>query len=277
MHTSRVLKSDDFGFLINGEEGVIDDIFPDFSPYDRLGIVVNSDTGAIGASVLMTAAITRFYDFFRERLGNEDDRLRIYPEFYIFHVGKQNVEHGALDIWPPSNEIILQDEPEQILSAINERGITLLIVEDQELMPPIIMRESFNSATTRIKTALAFSPTGRVDDADIEVTNNTSIEEYVLMTIKEAKQYSGEEYGKVLNDWETAKDGGVLKQTFRFINVMEAICMLTRNTALTITTSKNIDTVVSSGPEDFVFSPHIHVDKFFEKTKTPGEGNIVIL
>ncbi|MCD2136449.1 hypothetical protein [Salinicoccus halitifaciens] len=269
MHTSRVLKSDDFGFAVNNQKGDIEDIFPGFSPADRLGIVVNSDTGAIGASILLTATITKFYDFYRHLLGNEDDKLRIYPEFYIFHVGKQNMEHGALDVWPPSNEVVLQDEPEQILSAINERGITRLIVEDQELMPPILMRESFNSAKVRIKTALAFSPEGRVDDHDIEVTNNASIEEYVLMTIKEAKQYSGKEYEKVLSAWQALRDGSNFKQTFRSIDVMDAICMLTRNTALTITTSKNIDTVVGSGPEDFVFSPHIHVDKALERRKQP--------
>jgi hypothetical protein len=80
------MNTNDFDFLINNERRSLEDLFPRFNKNDRIGIVVRRPGGSAGASALLMAAITRFYDFYRPQLGDEPDKLRIYPEYFIFHL-----------------------------------------------------------------------------------------------------------------------------------------------------------------------------------------------
>jgi hypothetical protein len=67
---------------------------------------------------------------------------------------------AQLDVWPPHKEVIVDDDAEQILEAINDRGITRLLVEDKPLTSGVFLRETLSSARNRIVSALAFSATG---------------------------------------------------------------------------------------------------------------------
>lgn len=128
MYSAKELTSASFSLTVNGEEASFCDVFPGFEERDRLGIVVRQPGGALGASALILATITAFYDFQRARGGD----FFIYPDYYIFHVGQSHGDHAMLDIWPRHKEVVVLDDPEGLLQAINDRAITRLLVEDIE-------------------------------------------------------------------------------------------------------------------------------------------------
>ena len=169
MHTARELSSPAFSIRVEGRAGVLDDVFPDFAERDRLGVVVRHPCGAIGASTLILAAVTAFYD--AQRAKGED--FFIYPDYFLFHVGARLGDHGMLDVWPAHKEVVVPDEPEELLRAINDRAVTRLLVEDRAPGEPRLERESLASARNRVATAVAYSPTGRLADADVLVPATT--------------------------------------------------------------------------------------------------------
>ena len=65
MHSTKELTSSAFMLLLDGRQVSIPDLFPGFDEYDRLGVVVHQPGGALGASVLILATITAFYDIQR--------------------------------------------------------------------------------------------------------------------------------------------------------------------------------------------------------------------
>ena len=127
MHTAAELTHTDFAFRVEGQPGSLADILPKFAEPDRVGAVVRQPCGVVGASVLILAAVTAFYDAQRAKGGE----FFIYPDYFLFHAGARLGDHGMLDIWPAHKEVVVPDEPEELLRAINDRGITRLLVEDR--------------------------------------------------------------------------------------------------------------------------------------------------
>lgn len=220
MHTSRLLKSDDFSFELQGKAASFDDVFPGFTVLDRIGVVVGRPGGSIGTSILYMAAITKFYDYYRSRLGNAPDKLRIYPDYYIFHVGMKHMDHYWMDIWPPHKEVIVENRPESILQAINDRGITRLIVEDVPAVPADFLRETISSANHRVKTILAYSFSGIVERAFIKAKGPAIIEKLIKDSLKRSENLTEEMY----MDYrlQALVDGGAA-ETFRPISLQEAV------------------------------------------------------
>jgi hypothetical protein len=159
MHSAEELRSSSFRIALDGGEVALTELFDGFGEQDRLGVVVRRPFGAVGASALITATVTAFYDIQRSR-GPD---FFIYPDYFLFHVGRPLGDHSMLDIWPRHKEVVVEDEPERILEAINDRAITRLVVEDGEPGgAPALERETLASARARIATCLAYSPSGRV-------------------------------------------------------------------------------------------------------------------
>jgi hypothetical protein len=175
MHSSRELRSSSFEVRVDGRPARLEDVFEGFGEHDRLGVVMSRPCGAVGASALITATITAFYDLHRAR-GPE---FFVYPDYYLFHVGRPLGDHARLDVWPRRKEVVVGEEPQAILEAIDDRGITRLVVEDGEVAESELDDEVVASARGRIKTCLAYSPAGRVADADVEIASNPVTEGYV--------------------------------------------------------------------------------------------------
>jgi hypothetical protein len=175
MHSSEELRSSSFGVTVAGREASLIDLFDAFDNADRLGVVVRSPCGGVGASALITATVTAFYDIQRSRGPN----FFIYPDYFLFHVGRPLGDHSMLDIWPSHKEIVVEDRAEGILEAINDRAISRLVVEDGQPDEPAFERESLASARERIATCLVYSPSGRVRDADVAIASNAVTEGYV--------------------------------------------------------------------------------------------------
>jgi hypothetical protein len=175
MHTSKELRRDSFAIELHGESASIDDVLIGFGGHDRLGLVVRDPCGAVGASNLLLAAVTAFYD--RQRARGEE--FFIYPDYFLFHVDRPLGDHSMLDVFPSHKEVVVPSDPEAILEAVNDRAITWLLVPEGEPGESQLAPEARASAHSRIVGAFAYSPTGRVAHGDVRIAGNDITEAYV--------------------------------------------------------------------------------------------------
>jgi hypothetical protein len=175
MHSSRELSSSSFEIEVGGVAAPLEELFEGFGEQDRLGVVLTRPCGAVGASALITATITAFYDIQRAR-GPD---FFIYPDYYLFHVGRPLGDHGRFDVWPRHKEVLVQADADRVLEAVNDRAVTRLVVEDGAAGKPPSDPAAVASARARVETCLAYSPSGRVQDPDVRIAGNTVTEGYV--------------------------------------------------------------------------------------------------
>jgi hypothetical protein len=222
MHSAGELSSPEFAIRVAGRPGALHDVFPGFAEHDRVGVVVRRPCGAIGASTLILAAITAFYDIQRSKA----DQFFIYPDYFLFHCGARLGEHGMLDIWPPHKEVVVADEPEEMLRAINDRGITRLLVDDRARDETALERESLASARNRIVTALTYSATGRVADADVLVAGNDVTESYVAAVLEQSTQIAPAAREELRVARHALYERGVPVESYRRLALEEALARL---------------------------------------------------
>jgi hypothetical protein len=208
MHTSRALRSDDFEITADGGPATVADLLPGFDEHARLGIVVREDGGAAGASTLILAAVTAFYD----RLRATESDFFAYPDYFAFHVGRDRGTLRMLDVYPGHKEPVIDDSADAVLEAINDRGVTHLLVPDRPPTPTHPARETQHSARRRIRAAIAYSPDGRTARADIDITAPPQAEAFVTAMLGHPRALAGA--------------GGRPRETFRRITVGQALGML---------------------------------------------------
>jgi hypothetical protein len=229
-----------FGFEVDGRPAGIEDVFEGFGEHDRLGLVMSRPCGAVGASALLTATITAFYDIHRAR----SDEFFAYPDYYLFHVGGPLGEHGRLDIWPRRKEVVVEADPDRILEAVDDRGITRLLVEDASrgLAPPDprgtwpasgdaaavrLADEAVASARSRIRTCLAYSAAGRVRDADVRVRSNPVSEGYVeTVLLERSKDIDPDVRRAILAARGELVEDGAPVESYRRAGLDEALALL---------------------------------------------------
>ncbi len=224
MHTAVELSSPTFGIRVGGRPGTLSDVLPDFVEQDRVGVVVRHPCGAVGASALILAAVTAFYDVQRSKSGE----FFIYPDYFLFHVGTPLGDHGMLDIWPSHKEVVVADEPEELLRAINDRGITRLLVEDRPAIgsESAFERESLASARNRIVSALAYSPSGRVADADVLLAGNDVTESYVAAVLERSTEVAPEVREEIALGRRALREDGVPVESYRRLTLTDALARL---------------------------------------------------
>ena len=222
MHTAQELSSSAFAIEVAGRSAAFHDIFVGFTERDRLGVVVREPCGATGASAMILAAVTAFYDIQREK----SEEFFIYPDYFLFEVGRRWGDHGMLDIWPSHKEVVVRDEPEELLRAINDRAITRLLVEDRAPREPTFERESLASARGRIITTLAYSWRGRVDQPEIIVKGNRVTESYVAAVLDRSAMIPRQARGKVAALRHDLRRNGVPVETYRHLTLEDALARL---------------------------------------------------
>jgi hypothetical protein len=170
MHTARQLEERLFSIAIEGRGASRAQLFGDYGPLSRFGVVVHEPYGAVGASYLLQLAITAFYDARPER---RDRSMPVYPDVFVFHVGGRLGDHADFDVYPPRKEVFVQDDPVAVLNAINDRGITHLAVPDRA--PERVQHEWKEPAQAidRIAAAWVYSPSGRVADSDVAISSTS--------------------------------------------------------------------------------------------------------
>lgn len=168
-----------FSLELDGEPGDLEDLFPDWNRHDRFGIVVDEPYGAVGASLLIQAAIALFYDVRPARRGQQ------YPETYVFQVGRPRGDHSAFDFYPPRKQVVVESAANSVLAAINDRAITRLAVPDGSPVPADVDWRELGAASDRISSVFAYSCSGRVTDPDILIAGTgPGIEDNTRMTLQ---------------------------------------------------------------------------------------------
>ncbi len=222
MHSSRELASSSFDIAVDGASARVGDVLPGFTESDRLGVVIRRPCGGVGASALVLAAITAFYDIQRGRSSD----FFIYPDYFVFHVGRPLGDHRRLDVWPPHKEVVVPEEPEEVLRAINDRGITRLIVEDGRPGPGEFAPETLASARRRILTALAYSANGCPRDPDVTIAGNTVTESYVNGVLERSEDVPPGERDRIAGARKRLVEDGRPVERYRRIALDEAIGLL---------------------------------------------------
>jgi hypothetical protein len=244
VHSARELRSSAFEIEVAGRVVGLTDLFQGFGENDRLGVIIRRPGGGLGASGLITAAITAFYDLQRAR-GPD---FFIYPDYYLFHVGEPFGDHSRLDIWPAHKEVVVPAEAQEVLRAVNDRAITRLVVEDGEPRDPELGAEELASARARLSSCLAYSPTGRVADADVRLSANAVVDGYVNTTLDpeqraadlrargadaradeiaaRADEIPPEQRNRIRHAREGLVEDGVPVETYRRIELDEALARL---------------------------------------------------
>jgi hypothetical protein len=219
MHTAEELSSPAFAVRVDGRTATLNDVLPGFGEHDRLGVVVRHPCGAVGASILILAAVTAFYD--AQRAKGAD--FFIYPDYFLFHVGTSRGDHGMLDVWPSHKEVVVADEPEALLRAINDRGITRLVVEDRAPAENEFERESLASAHNRILTALAYSPSGKVGDPAIEIAGSEVTESYVAAVLNDSAEVDPSIRREIAGGRRALRQNGRPVESYRRLTLSEAL------------------------------------------------------
>jgi hypothetical protein len=216
------LRSSAFEVSVDGADATLAGVFPDFVAADRLGIVVRRPCGVVGVSALVLCAVTAFYDVQRGR--GED--FFIYPDYFVFHVGRKLGSHNRFDIWPPHKEVVVADDPEELLRAINDRGVTRLVVEDGAPGEGAFAPETLASARARIATAVVYSPNGRTVDADVAIASNDVTENYVAGVLEQSRDVPAGERDRIAAARTHLRDGSRPVETYRRVDLDEALGLL---------------------------------------------------
>ena len=219
MHSSKELQSDLFAFTIDDCPATFAEVFPDFGARDRLGIVSRTAGGALGASALLMATITAFYD--RERARAE--HFFRYPDYFLFHCGPSVGPYGMLDIWPEHKEVT-STEPEALLCAINDRAVTHLLIEDTAAGVANFSRATLGSVSLR--AALAYAPDGRVRGGDIRVSGNEATERYVKAVIDALDPLPDDQRLALRARREALLENGAPVETYRRLTREQALALL---------------------------------------------------
>jgi hypothetical protein len=118
-----------------------------------------------------------------------------------------------LDVFPDHKEPVVTDEAETILRAINDRGVTHLLVPERDTTASAQLgRDTRHSAQRRVRAALAYSPNGRVADPDVAITAGPDAEQFVIAMLGHPRELPG--------------DDGLTRETFRRLSLEEALGML---------------------------------------------------
>lgn len=261
MHTAVQLTRDLFTINVDHQAASYDELLPDWSPLDRVGIVIHEAFGAVGASYLLQAATAAYYD---AREGRRDRSSLIYPDFYLFHVGGRHGDHMYFDVFPPRKQVFVDNHPIAILHAINDRGISRLVVPERSVDRVQLPYKEPAQALDRITSAWVYSPTGRVADGDVAISAtspraeaNTKLVLYAEQSYEERQQAIADNGPAVRPDdellrlppprdhevpldvrnriWEARSllldDAGRRTETYRRIDVRDALRMLHRGPA----------------------------------------------
>lgn len=186
MHVVSLLKTEMFDVAIDGRPASIAELFPDWHPHDRFGLVIDEAFGGIGATHLLQSAMMAYYDIKPSRRTTK----AVYPEIYAFHIGRGRGAHAPYDFWPARREVILRtSDHREILDAINDRGITRLAVPNRPLRDVVHRPKEEDAAFDRIASAFIYDATGIVADGDVVISGNDRRTEYnpsqVLRSIAE--------------------------------------------------------------------------------------------
>lgn len=203
MHLSRLLDTGAFGFSVAGATAGFDDVLPGFARNERVAIVCRTPGASHRAAGLLLAAVGRFYEIRRR----ESDDFYAYPDFYVIHAGRLHGYHGKIDVWPEHKEVVVAADPESVLSAINDRAVTRLLIEQAPPASGLFARETVAALRERLVTAYCFDPAGSPGADDVVVTPSEAAATAIRQSAESSRELVGDEAADRLVDAAAAPQG----------------------------------------------------------------------
>lgn len=163
MHTAQTLDVSMFAIAINGRAATRDALL-EWQLNDRMGVIVTTPLGGLGASLMMQLAITAYYDVKPSRRTERPT----YPELHLFHWGGRYGDFSNFDLRPNRKEIFVDTESD-LLTILNAHGITHLLVPDIVQRAVLHAYQEPEAAIDRIRHCFVYSPDGRPAGANVSI------------------------------------------------------------------------------------------------------------
>lgn len=223
MHSS-FLRGDDFVVRVNETAVSHQQWFQGFKNTERVGLVAPNGYDGVGAVNLVMAYVTAFYNTYRAAGGD----FFAYPDFYSFQSCEPVAMYSNFDIWPEHKNVAVAGGAVAMLDAINDRGITVLLVPDRKPANPIYFKAQLESARRMIGRCFAYSFAGQVAGADLVVeTANRSLVAWADTVFDLPAAANDGAWQAHWADWRArVADAPCLVQSYRSITFEEALALL---------------------------------------------------
>ena len=236
MHGAK-LRDTDFEITVNGNLLPLADYFSDHADTTRLGIVAPNRFEGVGATNLIMAHVTAFYDCYRA--VSED--FFAYPDYFSFQTIEPLARYGMFDISPAHKNVLIGDNYRAQLSAITDRAINILLVPEgpsadlhrssRPHAPPggWSAREydelQLAAAERLIDACYAYSASGSVQDPDVVIRcKNEPLAEWAEAVINSVDDDQSQ---AAAAEWKAAHSNSeTLEQTYRRISLQEALMLI---------------------------------------------------
>ncbi|NNC23395.1 hypothetical protein HKX41_04405 [Salinisphaera sp. USBA-960] len=155
--------------VVDGEPTDFCGVLPGGNQAERLGVVIHEACGGVGRPLDSSGGPT-FYEY--QRAQSPD--LFVYPDYYLFHVGRRFGNDAILDIFPGQKEVVVPNNTTAIMQAINDRRVTQLLFPDMAYKTLDIDRVT--RGNIHVARVLIYSASGRVIDPNVWITGNQTTE-----------------------------------------------------------------------------------------------------
>ena len=164
MHSS-FLRGSDFRITLQREEVPHDRFFRGLSATDRVGVFAPGGLDGLGASLLLLAHTTAFYDRYRE----SGDEFFAYPDYFTFQRRTPAASYSMLDVWPGHKNVPVAGDAGATLDAILDRAINVLLVPAGTAGSAEFAPVQMASARRTIRRCYTYSATGTAEQPTLAV------------------------------------------------------------------------------------------------------------
>lgn len=181
MHTLHDLSAGDFRYRSNDRIVERDEVVPRIGVTDRVGIVMGTGAEGLGAANLLLSCVIDFY----ETLGELKDEFFEYPDFYTFQATADPADYRMFDVYPDHKNVEVAADAESILQAVNDRGITILLVPNRPASEPEIEDITRRSAERTIEHAFLYHSADQLDGNDFEISvPRSTVDDWFRTTVE---------------------------------------------------------------------------------------------
>lgn len=166
MHTLHDLSATDFRYQSGSQSVDRNEVMPAIGVNDRLGVVMGTGDEGLGAANFLLSCVIAFYDTLRER----KEEFFEYPDFYTFQATADPADYRMFDVFPDHKNVEVAADAETILRAVNDRGVTTLLVPNRPPTQPDIEDVTLRSAERNIEQAFLYSPSGQLDQEGFQIS-----------------------------------------------------------------------------------------------------------
>ena len=217
MHSSSI-RGTDFKIAWRGKAIQHVKFFLSVRDTDRVGIVIPHRLEGIGAITLIMSYVTAFYDRYRER-GSE---FFAYPDFFTFQRETPCADYGMFDIWPYHKNGHVPPDAQQTVEAITGRGVTVLLVPDNDVQEAKIAPVEHESARRNIRRCFAYSENGTTTSSDLVIECQSHLlRDFALAVLESVPADEGLQVQR--ERWLERMATGTLSQSFRELDLNEAL------------------------------------------------------